>query len=400
MPQKGTRKVKVEGRFLHRLAIVVMTFWSAAGFSCIPAYCEDGSGHGKVYVLTNQSEGNTIVVLDRAADGTLTRVQEVSTGGLGSGPIPLPPPIGGPNPLDSQDALIATPDNRFLLAVNAGSNELSVLAVTHDGLKLIDKVATGGEYPVSATIHHGIVYVVNSHGNPNINGFVLDIAGRLHPIPNSTRSAGAPGSAPAQIAFSKSGDLLLVTERLANLIDVFRMNDDGLPGAHAQLTSNNHTPFGVSFGHDDIVAIAETNERVPRIPVINGASVSTYRITGGDSLEPISVAVADHQSAACWIRFTPDGRFAYVSNTGSGTLSSYRVSRHGELTLYQEIAADTGGPKSVPIDLSITRNGKFLYVLSSLIGTIQGYRIEEDGSLSPVSTAAGFPISVQGIVAR
>src|SRR5579859_7468853 len=389
--------------FLCRLALVVTTLWLAVSLSSASARTgddsgADDSGTGKVYVLTNKAEGNTVVVLHRAKDGTLSQGQEVATGGLGSGPIPLPPPIGGPNPLDSQDALIATPDHRFLLAVNPGSNELSVLAMTHDSLKLVDKVASGGEFPVSVTIHHDLVYVLNSHGEPNINGFLLDDDGRLHPIPHSTRSAGAVGSAPAQVAFSPDGDLLIVTERLANLIDVFRMDDDGLAGSHVQLTSNNHTPFGVAFRHNRIIAITETNERVPRIPVLNGASVSTYRMTD-DTLEPVSAAIPDNQSAACWIRFAPNGRFAYVSNTGSGTLSSYRVARGGELTLAQQIAADTGGPKSVPIDLSITSNGRFLYVLSSLIGTVQGYRIERDGSLTPISGMGGFPISVQGIVA-
>lgn len=361
---------------------------------------EDSGSAGRVYVLTNQAAGNTIVVLNRAADGTLTRVQEVATGGLGSGPIPLPPPIGGPNPLDSQDALIATPDHRFLLAVNAGSNEVSVLALDNGSLALVDKVPSGGDYPVSLSIHDGIVYVLNSHGDPTINGFLLDIAGKLHAIPGSTRSAGAIGSDPAQVAFSPDGRLLIITERLANLIDVFTMDEAGIAAAHAQLISNNHTPFGVSFGHNHVIAITETNERVPRIPVINGASVSTYRIGRDNELEPVSVAVPDHQSAACWIRITPNGRFAYVSNTGSGTLSSYVVSPAGELALLQQLAADTGGPKSVPIDLAITRNGRFLYVLSSLIGTVQGYRIEEDGSLVALTGVTGFPISVQGIIAE
>ena len=386
--------------FLYRLALVVVTLWPALSFSRVPAYSEDGSSAGRVYVLTNKADGNTIVVLRRAEDGTLSPEQEVATGGLRSGPILLPPPIGGPNPLDSQDALIAAPDGRFLLAVNAGSNELSVLAVTSDSLRLVDKVASGGEFPVSIAMHHNLVYVLNSRGEPNITGFVMDPAGKLHPVPDSTRNAGASGSAPAQVIFSPDGELLIVTERLANLIDVFRMKDGGLPGAHVRFPSNNHTPFGVAFGHNHTLAITETNERVPRIPVINGASVSSYRITHDQSLEPVSVGVPDHQSAACWIRITPNARYAYVSNTGSGTLSSFHVSPHGELTLYQVVAADTGGPRSVPIDLSITRNGKFLYVLSSLIGTVQGYRIEEDGTLTPISSTNGFPISVQGIIAQ
>jgi 6-phosphogluconolactonase len=385
---------------LRWLMLPVVTLWLALSLSVTVMHAEDDSEAGRVFVLTNKADGNTIVSLKRAEDGSLTRLEEVATGGLGSGPIPLPPPIGGPNPLDSQDALIATPGSRFLLAVNPGSNEVSVLAVGHEGLRLVDKVNSGGEFPVSLAMHKDMVYVLNSHGDPNINGFVLDDSGKLHPIPDSTRSAGIPGSAPAQVAFTPDGDTLIVTERLANLIDVFQITEHRVPGFHTQLASNNHTPFGVSFGHGRIVAITETNEAVPRIPVLNGASVSTYRLGEDGSLASISVAVPDHQSAACWIRFTPSGRFAYVSNTGSGTISSYAVSAHGELMLAEEKAADTGGPKSVPIDLSITRNGRFLYVLSSLIGTVQGYRIERDGALTHISSIDGFPISVQGIVAH
>jgi 6-phosphogluconolactonase len=392
--------MKLKINLSQRLILIAGVIWLGTAFLATIARAEDGADGGKVYVLTNMLAGNTVVSLQRNQDGSLTRLEEVSTGGLGSGPIPLPPPIGGPNPLDSQDALIATPNGRFLLAVNAGSNEISVLGIRGEGLVLTDKVSSNGEYPVSLSVHGSLVYVLNSHGNPNINGFNLDDSGKLTSIPDSTRSAGSPTADPAQVAFAPDGNTLIVTERLANLIDVFQMTKRGTPGTHAQLVSNNHTPFGVSFGRGRIIAITETNERVPRIPVINGASVSTYRIGATGELTAVSVAVPDHQSAACWIRFTPNRQFAYVSNTGSGTLSSYAVSPRGDLVLAEEIAADTGGPQSVPIDLAITPDGEFLYVLSSLLGTIQGYRIERDGTLTHVSSTDGFPISVQGIVTQ
>jgi 6-phosphogluconolactonase len=392
--------MKLKINLPQRLILIAGVIWLGTAFLATIARAEDGADGGKVYVLTNMLAGNTVVSLQRNQDGSLTRLEEVSTGGLGSGPIPLPPPIGGPNPLDSQDALIATPNGRFLLAVNAGSNEISVLGIRGEGLVLTDKVSSNGEYPVSLSVHGSLVYVLNSHGNPNINGFNLDDSGKLTSIPDSTRSAGSPTADPAQVAFAPDGNTLIVTERLANLIDVFQMTKRGTPGTHAQLVSNNHTPFGVSFGRGRIIAITETNERVPRIPVINGASVSTYRIGATGELTAVSVAVPDHQSAACWIRFTPNRQFAYVSNTGSGTLSSYAVSPRGDLVLAEEIAADTGGPQSVPIDLAITPDGEFLYVLSSLLGTIQGYRIERDGTLTHVSSTDGFPSSVQGIVTQ
>lgn len=384
--------------FLRQATFLLLTICLAA-ISSRALQSDDDQQTGKVYVLTNSAAENSIVVLDRAADGTLARQQEVSTGGLGSGPLAGPPPIGGPNPLDSQDALIESPDGRFLLAANAGSNEVSVLAITRNGLEFVSKTSSGGESPTSLAMHDRLVYVLNSHGQPNINGFWLDFMGKLHAIPQSTRNAGAPGSAPAQVAFSPNGKLLIVTERLANLIDVFRMSDDGTPGTHTQLVSNNHTPFGVAFGRHQTIAITETDERVPRIPVLNGATVSTYRIME-NTLEPVSKAVPNNQSASCWIRTTPNGRYAYTSNTGSGTISSYQLSPSGQLTLAEQVAADTGGPRSVPVDLSITRNGKYLYVLSSLLGTVQGFEIESDGSLIPVANINGFPLSVQGIVAH
>ncbi|HET8889363.1 MAG TPA: beta-propeller fold lactonase family protein [Candidatus Angelobacter sp.] len=360
----------------------------------------EGSLDGAVYVMTNQASGNTIVVYHRSEDGMLTHRQEFPTGGLGSGPIPLPPPIGGPNPLDSQDSLLLAENGHLLLAVNAGSNEISVLAISDDGLRLIDKVPSGGDYPVSIAMYHRLVYVLNSHGTPNMTGFVLTSSGKLHAIPNSTRSAGAPGTAPAQVMFSPDGDALLVTERLANFISVFRVLEDGRTELRDHFASNNHTPFATSLGHHGLVALSESNESIPRVAVPNGGSVSTYRFTEEGSLVPISRAVPDHQGGTCWVRITPNGKFAYAANTGSGSLSSYLVSPHGELSLLASRATDTGGPFSVPIDMGITSDGKFLYVLSSLIGTVKGFRIETDGSLTPVVSVDGFPISMQGIVVR
>ena len=355
---------------------------------------------GAVYVMNNQAEGNTIVVFQRDENGSLTRVQEVSTGGRGSGPIPLPPPVGGPNPLDSQDGLLLVDHGRLLLAVNAGSNEVSVLAVAENGLRLVGKVASGGEYPVSIACHGSLVYVLNSHGLPNITGFTLDHSGKLQPIPGSTRGAGPESADPAQVIFSPDGDLLVVTERLADFIDVFRVQENGQVELSARIASNNHTPFAATLGKHHIMALSESNESQPRIAVPNGGSVSTYRFTDDSTLEPISQGTPDNQSGTCWVRITPDGRFAFAANTGSGSISSYAVSNHGELTLLQSIAAETGGPFSVPVDMAITPDGKYLYILSSLIGTLKGYRIGTDGSLSPFVNVSGFPISMQGIAVR
>ena len=85
---------------------------------------------GNVYVPTNQTTGNSIVVFHRDADGVLTFVGSVASGGNGAGT--------GADPLASQGAVVLSQDSRLLFAVNAGSDSISVFAVSGDRLDLLD----------------------------------------------------------------------------------------------------------------------------------------------------------------------------------------------------------------------------------------------------------------------
>src|SRR5205823_4726713 len=82
---------------------------------------------------------------DRRGDGSLTPAvgSPVAIGGAGRG--------AG---LGSQGAIEASPDGRYLLAVDAGSNEISVLRVGADGTPRLvgSPVPSGGVEPVSITI--------------------------------------------------------------------------------------------------------------------------------------------------------------------------------------------------------------------------------------------------------
>jgi len=398
--------------FTPAVVLVLLTsfFLPSRGKNAVDEDHDKGQ-EGRVYVLTNQFPANTVAVFHRAADGTLTFLQEVLTGGSGSGPGPRPPsfpPGPGPDPLNSADSITLTEDGRFLLAANPRSNDVSVLAVTSEGLRLIDKASTQGIFPVSVSTRHGLVYVVNQGQSPtnsvtglaSITGFFLDHEGKLSAIPGSTRNIGEPGAAPGKVAITPDGELLIVAETIANFIDAFHLQEDGRTGSLTRFPSNNRTPLAIAFTHRRIMAITEGNMLSAQTGTPGGSSTSTYRITDDETLEPISKAVPNFQTSNCWVRFTPNGRYAYTGNTGSGSVSSYQVSPTGELTLLAAVAADTGGFASVPIDLDISRDGKYLYVIASFIGTVEGYRIEEDGSLTQVTNATGLPISMQGIVAR
>ena len=67
---------------------------------------------------------------------------------------------------------------------------------------------------------------------------------------------------------------------------------------------------------------------------------------------------------------TDDHRLAFTTNTGSGTISSYAIGRHGRLSLLDDVAAEQGG---APIDAALTRGSRFLYVLNSTQNRIGAY---------------------------
>jgi 6-phosphogluconolactonase (cycloisomerase 2 family) len=342
-------------------------------------------GGGAVYVLTNQAGANSIVIFDRDDDGNLNRVGEVPTGGLGTG-----------HGLGAQGALTLSSDGHLLFAVNAGSNTVSVLRVTEDGLRLVNRADSGGILPISVTAHGGLVYVLNAGGgSPNITGFSLTPIGKLIALPNSTRPlAGGASAAPAQVAFSPDGELLLVTEKGAGLIDVFTVESDGRPGKHTTQTSNNATPFGFGFQGSRVVVVSEAAGGRA-----GASTASSYRIDddAGATLATISAAVPDTQTAACWIVVTRDRQLAFATNTGSGTVSSFDVSPAGALSLREAVAADLGAG-STPIDMALSRTSSSLFVLSPGIGAVAAFQVQSWGLVR--SGSGAVPLSSSGIAAR
>jgi 6-phosphogluconolactonase len=163
--------------------LMVMPLFTAEGGAA--AHPQSTDRVGVVYSMTNNPDGNAIIEFNRAVDGTLTYAGEYATGGLGTGPGLLVPG----DPLGSQNALIRK--HQWLFAVNAGSDEISVFRIRRQGLTLVDKVSSGGDYPVSLTAHEDLLYVVNAGGDGSITGFTIGPHGKLTPLPGSTRSLDA-----------------------------------------------------------------------------------------------------------------------------------------------------------------------------------------------------------------
>jgi 6-phosphogluconolactonase len=356
------------------LSAVIFMISSVAVFA--QSY-QDEDTVGAVYTMTNAVSNNEVVIFNRDENGILSKAGTIPTGGSGSG--------GGLDALGSQGSIVLSLDARWLLAVNAGSNEISVFRVIPGGLRLVDKVSSGGVFPVSLTILHDMVYVLNSGGSPNITGFYLGHKGKLTPLTRSTRSLGTGGF--AQVGFDPKGEMLVVTDKAANKIFVYSVDSEGLPALDPVISpSDGITPFGFIFdqwGHLLVVEAATD-------------AVTSYNILDNDTLQVISPSVANGQKAACWIVGNQRG-YIFTANPGSGTISAYKLMAYqGRLVLLNGVA----GTGKTPLDLSIAE-GQFLYALDPSNGGIDIFKAERDGSLTNLGMASGeLSIFAQGIAAR
>ena len=344
---------------------------------------------GAVYVATNDPAGNEVVAFTRLANGELLSAPtRFSTRGQGSG-----------GPLGNQGGLALTEDERFLLAVNARSDDVTVFLVQADGLEVRELEPTGGQRPISIATHDNWVYVLNggglAGGIDQIAGFQLTAFGTLLPLAGSVQHLSAPSTDPAQISFSPDGSFLVVTEKMTNKVTVFAVSSDGIAAAPHSQPSAGPTPFGFGFGVRDQLFVSEAfGGRT------DSSAVSSYVISGTGRFRVIDASAPTTETAACWIAVTPGGRFVYASNTGSDSITGYAVSFDGGLSLLDQngITAKTGDK---PIDLDLSNDGQFLYVLGSGDGSITAMRVDlENGDLHKIDEEDQLPLSANGLVAR
>ena len=332
----------------------------------------------RIYVQTNDAERNEIAAFDRAADGSLTPSGRFETGGRGTGAPHLP----------SQSSVALNAGASLLLVTNGGSDELTLFAVTQEGVERTGLVATGGARPTSVAVHGEVAYVLNN-GSPGIAGFSL-AEGALKPLEGSARALAADAD-PAQIAFSPDGRTLVVTERGTNSITTFAV-ERGFAGEPQTIASSGATPYGFDFSGDSLIVTEAFGGEV------GAAAASSYSL-GDGRLAPVSASVADTRSEVCWAAVTKDGRFVYVTNFGDGTISSYAIGDDGSLELSNAVAASTRlGEKGVR-DEAITADGRFLYALDADARRVFGWKVGDDGSLVPVGDADGLPETVAGMAA-
>jgi 6-phosphogluconolactonase len=344
---------------------------------------------GHVYVNDNAAGTNTIAAFDRYANGALTPEagSPFATGGAGLG--------AGTG---SQGALEVTPDGRYLLAVDAGSNQISVLRIRPDGS--LSPVAGGpvsshGIEPVSVAISRwgsrDLVYVANAgDGGANYTGFILNRFGQLRHLGGSTVSV-PDGSVLGDVLFNATGTVLAGTRVGTQLVDSFNVGRNGLlyaaPGS--PFAAQGPGPIGSEFSPVRPNQLFVSNAHGGA----NNGTVSAFSVSRDGVLSSIgSSPFADNQTAPCWVEVTHDGRFLFTSNTAVPSISRYSIAADGSLTLLGSTPLSATTEKG-PVDLRLSPSGKTLYVVDSGSQAISSFSVS-GGSLteltsSPIALPAG-----------
>jgi 6-phosphogluconolactonase len=346
-----------------------------------------GDGAAAVYTQTNNPGGNQIIGFRRDGDGKLTPLGAYDTGGLGT---------GEPH-LASQGSVVLSGDGRWLFAVNAGSDELSVFAVGTDGLALVDRVGSGGRKPSSVAVHGNLVYVLSNGGGDapaSLHGFKISGDGRVSPLEGSRRELSRPDADPAQIGFSPDGKTLVVTERATDSISAYAVAPDGSAEGPTVFPSSAATPYGFDFTRAGVLVVTEAAGGRA-----GAASASSYALSGPGRLTPVSRSVGDTRSEVCWAAISPDDRHVYVTNFGDGTISTYTIAEDGRIELLYPIAATTVEGQRGIRDEAMSRGGRYLYALHADVQRLFAWQVQADGSLTPVGAFGDLPTTVAGLAA-
>ena len=353
-----------------------------AGASTFPDFHEQSHA---LFVQTDALSGNTILSYSRNDNGSLTPAGSYPTGGDGGQAIG-----SSADPLASQGSLVLTNDGNTLLAVNAGSDSVSVFSVDGTKLQLTEIIGSGGQFPVSIAVHGFDVAVLNSGGSGSVAEFA-QFFGRLFPLPWETRSLGLANTNPpyylagaGQVGYTPDGRHLVVTDKHStDAIQTFSVSPLGNLGtAPVNTPSQTPVPFAFNFDSAGRLVVAEALY----------SNVSTYTVNPDGTLTDIGT-VPDGGTALCWL--SSNNGFYYGSNAGSGTVSSFTVGAGGVPVLDQATAATTHRGTT---DSVVSPDGSFLYVESGGSGLLDAFHIQANGRLTFVQTVP-IPVASEGLAA-
>jgi hypothetical protein len=397
-------------------------------------------GGGHLYIQTNEKK-NCIIHYHRSANGTLTEVERVATGGAGSGTFkPISGQESAPNSFEGAGSVILSPDHKFLFATNGGDNSVSSFAVDDQGrLKRIDTKPTGnaveGKSGTAKSLAYcpskNMLYVVHSFGPDHIRLMSVSSDGKLTPRMEkyTCNTPDKPNRVPTMGVLSPDEKFFIVgttfdlpiaisgtyadgspilwvpgpdgkyTFVASNAPDpdgivIHRVNADGTLGEGSFQDGGGASPFYIQFLHN------RPDTFIIGYAVGDGVSMCRIDENGRIGVGKIVKINTKRGAAAelCWLSLSPDDRVLYATVFGYSNVSSFHIDG-AEITVAKDPACPDvdgdgtfrglcGDISSGPSDSWISPDGAYLYQIYGNASKLVGYATQPDASLEEVTSVA------------
>jgi 6-phosphogluconolactonase (cycloisomerase 2 family) len=405
-----------------------------------------GQHGGHLYMQTNEIR-NAIVHYSRSANGAITEMERIPTGGAGSGEFkPISGQASAPNAFEGAGSIILSPDRQFLFTTNGGDNSVSSFAVGEDGrLTLLDVEQTGnpvmGKSGTAKSLAYcssrSTLYVLHSFGPDHLRLMSVNEEGKLAARPErySVNTHDKTDRVSTMVVVSPNEKFLFVGTTFdepastnpdgspilwvrrpggglksiaSNAPDpdglvVFPIGRDGTLGVPTFHDSKGGSPFYIAFLHNrpDTFVLGEA--------VGDGLVMGTIDANGKIDIGPLVTidTSAGKPSELCWLAVSPDDRAVFATNFGYSNISSYRINGQG-----LEVARDPACPRvpgdgtfralngtvsSGPSDNWITPDGAYLYQIYGNASKLVGYATQPDASLQEITSVKIPYNSPQGL---
>src|ERR1700746_316882 len=396
---------------------------------------------GHLYMQTNEVK-NAIIHYHRSANGTLTEVERVATGGAGSGTYkPISGQESAPNAFEGAASVILSPDRKFLFATNGGDNSVSSFAVGAQGrITLIDTKPTGnaveGKSGTAKSLAYSpskdMLYVVHSFGPDHVRLMSVSSDGKLTPRAEkyTCNPPDKPHRVPTMGVLSPDEKFLVVGTTFDLPIAISGTYPDGSPilwvpgpnGTPVSVASNAPDPDGIvihrvnddgtlsegSFqdgggGSPFYIAFLHNRPDTFIIGYAVGDGVALGRIDEDGRIGVGKVVPIDTRRGAaaelCWLSLSPDDRRLYATVFGYSDITTFDIDDGLEIRVAKDPACPEvegdgtfrglcGDISSGPSDSWISPDGEYLYQIYGNASKLVGYATKPDGSLEEVTSVA------------
>jgi 6-phosphogluconolactonase (cycloisomerase 2 family) len=420
---------RIQKTFLKKPALIIsITALLFLASSCHKIF--DAVINETIYVGSNDYHDNQNAIFAYKANekGVLEQIPGSPFYTHGSG-VSNPTQKLGP---DDVETPVIIYKNKYLLAVNGGSNTIAVFEININGT--LHPVAgspfpSGGATPSSLATSGNYLYVVNksddplhpSKLNPNYTTFTIANDGTLKPVDNSTYETVA-GSSPSQVYISNDEKFAFGEDFLSFMLTPakgtlrsFKRNDNGSLGAVAG------TPYSIPVKGGALGLWQHPKANVLYVGFPVTAQLGIYNIDASSGALTYQSSVSGGL-ASCWIRVTSDGKYLYLLNSAENTISVYNSSNPTSLVFINKFALKKPGPlypsatpgvnftTSEDFHLAFSKDEKLLYVVSQQTNvdiSVGNYNflhtlyVGNDGNLSeplePVQLPVSADIRPQGV---